>query len=117
MTVTGQQGQPLTLDVTFFQYDGGPAVDVTNLTFTIYSYAQASNVLGPTNVGITHIATGHYFVTWNVPANEPVGQYVIIWTATESTISENIIIITTAQATNNVRDPCGWGEPIWSCDM
>jgi len=116
-TPSYQQGATANFNAQFSQYAGGAPIDVTGLQWTIYSYAQASNVNGPTNVGITHPATGLYTTSYVIPPNLPVGQYAIIWTANEANTFENFNVITAAQATNDTRDPCGWGNPVWTCDI
>lgn len=111
------QGLPWTFVAEFFQYPGGPSVDVSNLVFEIFNITTQTIVLGPTNVGITHPATGVYSVVWNVPANQAPNQYVIIWTGTEATASESFSV-TPIGNDGITSGPCaGWDSPIWTCTL
>src|SRR5262245_6609467 len=110
MSVVPTQGQPWTFLAEFFQYAGGPPTDVTNLQFEVFDITTSTTVLGPTNIGISHIDTGVYAWTWNpIPANQPPDQYVIIWTATETTASEPFVISPSSNGMSN--GPCaGWSN-------
>lgn len=80
MTET-RQGQAVALVSEWYEYPGGPAADVTNLTITITPLAGPPVVLGPTAVGITHPATGVYGYEWTPDADSDLGFYVVTWNA------------------------------------
>jgi hypothetical protein len=111
------QGLPWTFVAEFFQYPGGPSVDVTNLQFEIVDLTTSTTVLGPTNVGIVHVSTGVYSLVFNVPPNFPLDQYAIIWTSVETTASETFTI-TSSGSSGVSSGPCaGWDAPIWTCAL
>lgn len=114
----GIAGQPVTLAANFFQFGGSAPIDVTNLLITIYDVMAGSNVLGPTNVGIQHLATGVYAFTWSIPANQHVGTYVAIWTATEASANETFSVLPISTGTGPPDGPCdGWEDVIWTCTL
>jgi hypothetical protein len=80
MTET-RQGQAVALVSEWYEYPGGPAADVTNLTITVTPLAGPPVVLGPTAVGITHPATGVYGYEWTPDADADLGVYVVTWNA------------------------------------
>jgi hypothetical protein len=90
--ITAGQGQQVTLEADFFAYGGGPAADVTNLTVHITTTAGVT-IIGPTNTGITHIATGIYTYTWAIPLTLTPGDYVVAWVATQTSASEIVTVL------------------------
>jgi hypothetical protein len=111
------QGVPFTFVFEAFQFPGGPAIDVTNLVVEIFDVTTQATVLGPTSVGIVHVTTGTYSLTWNVPANQAPDQYVIIWTATETTASQAFTVLGIGSGGID-NGPCqGWEQPIWTCAL
>lgn len=72
------QGQSVTFLAEFFQYGGGPAVDVTGLTIELVTTVTGSVVFGPTSSGVVHLSTGNYSYTWVVPTGQAPGSYIII---------------------------------------
>jgi len=86
------QGQAVTLEAAFFQYSGGPAVDVTNLTVQIATVAGAT-IVGPTSTGIVHIATGIYTYVWATALILTPGDYVVAWVATQTSASEIVTVL------------------------
>lgn len=92
------QGTTYTDVAEFFGYPGGPAVDVTNLTVRISEASTGSVIVGPTSTGILHLSTGVYSYPWAISATADLGDYVIVWTADESTASD-VIPVTAAPAT------------------
>lgn len=72
-------GTDATLTANFFEYGGGPAVDVDTLDITIALIGGSGNAIGPTAVGITHVATGVYAYTWSIPSIQQSGDYGVLW--------------------------------------
>lgn len=101
-----QQGQPVVLTVQFFEYDGGPAQDVTDLTITITAPDSSVDV-ATTSAGITHVTTGTYQYTWAVPAGALLGVHVVAWVANEASASELVTVITSV--------PSGSTNEVWYC--
>jgi len=77
-----ERGDVATLVVTWFEYQGGPGVDVDDLTVTVRPIAGGSPVLGPTGDDIDHITTGAYSYDWTVPDDLDVGEYLVDWDGT-----------------------------------
>lgn len=78
MTATVAPGQALTLQATY-------ASDATTITFSVANGAGAI-IYGPVTAGVSHIGTGAYLFTWAVPAQQELGAYTAIWTATFGTV-------------------------------
>lgn len=77
------QGADAVLLVQWYEYAGGPASDVTAQTITITRLSDSVDVVGPTSVGINHVATGLYTYTWEIGDTETPGQYAVIWDAVD----------------------------------
>ncbi|HET6479881.1 MAG TPA: hypothetical protein VFG35_07570 [Actinoplanes sp.] len=108
-------GQTTTFTAQFYQYAGGPAADVTNLTVSIVT-SSATVVVAPTAVGISHLATGLYSYAWAVPAGQTAGDYVIVWTSDETQASEQFTV-GNAPSSSTGASPCSPWDPIWCCDL
>ncbi len=96
------QGQTVTLTSDWYQYGGGPAVDVTGLTITITAPDSSTDVAA-TSTGITHPATGLYQYPWAVPASAALGDHVAVWNATYNgspvTASEVVTVLAASTGT------------------
>ncbi|HEX3781741.1 MAG TPA: hypothetical protein VHX38_18920 [Pseudonocardiaceae bacterium] len=103
---TVQQGQSLTLTAQFFEYESGPAQDVTDLTITITAPDSTVDV-ATTSTGITHVTTGTYQYVWAVPADAVLGDHLVAWVANEASASELVTV------TTNV--PSGSTNEVWYC--
>ena len=93
-----RQGESVTLLAQFYEYAGGPAVDLTGVEI------EVSGVLGPTSVGVVHVSTGLYAYEWSVALDRAVGDYVAVWTgldvdADEISVSEVVAVTSSAGAT------------------
>jgi hypothetical protein len=112
------QGQQTVFTLESLVPPSGPPINVTNLQATIYKTSDGSTVIGPTAVGIHHIATGLDTFTWSTPSGQAVGDYVIVWTATEGTSLENFTVLPSTSGQGPSSGPCeGWEAPIWSCAL
>ncbi|MCT9932448.1 phage gp6-like head-tail connector protein [Planotetraspora sp. A-T 1434] len=76
-------GQPITLLAQWYDYAGGPPADVAGVTITIRRVSDSAVVVGPTSAGVGHPATGVYTYTWPVPAAQPIGDYLVVWSGTD----------------------------------
>lgn len=77
------QGSTATLIVQWYEFAGGPASDVTSQTITITRLSDSVDIVGPTSVGITQIATGMYTYQWIISSSETPGDYAVIWDAVD----------------------------------
>lgn len=93
---TAIQGQTIALLAFFYEYEGGPAQDVTGLTITITA-PDATIPVGPTGSGITHLATGVYRYSWAVSADAVLGDYVVSWSADTGDATE-VVSVTSLNA-------------------
>ncbi|WFF07251.1 hypothetical protein O7622_01220 [Micromonospora sp. WMMD1076] len=80
---TVAQGRSIALPVEWLQYPGGPASPVTAVTLEISPSAGGTAVVGPTGSGVTNPATGVNVYTWQVPAAQAAGDYLVIWRGTD----------------------------------
>jgi hypothetical protein len=98
------QGTQAGLTVQWTEFTGGPPADVTGLTITITRVSDSTVMLGPTTVGITHPSVGLYGYTWWVPEDADLGDYAVVWNATDQQAdavqaSEVITVIAATVAT------------------
>lgn len=84
--ISAGQGQILTLEVDFYAYIGGPAIDLTGLTLTIVDPSDVTEVSADSTSGITNPATGIYDYVWSIPSSAPAGIHVATWMGTYSAI-------------------------------
>ena len=116
-----QRGNTGTLLVQWRTSADGPAVDVTDLELTVSLVSDQTVVVGPTSVGIVHQATGLYSYNWDIPADTAIGDYLVLWTATDpdddQVEASEVISITSALEPGS--GPCGWEvdpEELGVCD-
>lgn len=109
------QGDTATLFAEFFDFPGGAAIDVTNLTITITS-TLGGVAVGPTSTGIQHIGTGVYSYSWTIPIGQAIAPYVVSWDATEANATETIAVVSTQPPGLNAG-PCVTWDPIWNCSL
>lgn len=106
------QGSNATLTVQWYEFVGGPPVDVTGQTVTITRLSDLVVVVGPTAVGITHIATGLYSFTWAIGIGETPGDYAVVWNAIDVALdpvqTSEIITVQGLSAS----DPCAWDVAV-----
>jgi hypothetical protein len=103
------QGTNATLTVTW-------PTDVTAQTITIIRVSDAAVVVGPTAVGISHLAVGLYAYTWAIGAGETPGDYVWVWDALDAILDpvQQNEVITVANAASSPA-PCSWNIGIPEC--
>jgi hypothetical protein len=112
---TYRQGDTATLVAEFFEFEGGPAVDVANLTITITPLSGGVAVLATTSVGITHPATGVYAYQYAISGAIPVGQYLVRWAGDDDAVATEVItVVVAASASTSYCD--GW-EPTFTCEL
>lgn len=73
-----------TLTAEFYMYEGGPLVDVDDVTITL-DLDGTGIVIGPTSSGVQHVSTGTYAWTWPNYDDATPGDYTATWDATDST--------------------------------
>lgn len=109
------RGLTVTLISEFHAYPGGPAVDVINLSMQVVHVSSSTVVFGPVTTGFVHPAVGLYAYDWDIPGNLLVGDYVVVWDATDALLvpvqASELIEVTTA--TSFTSGPCEIWEPIW----
>lgn len=86
MAVSVNQGQTADLIVQWYEYAGGPPVDIDSgsQTITVNEVATGLTVVGPTPDGIVSQAAGLYTFQWAVSTSADVGDYISVWNATYS---------------------------------
>lgn len=106
-------GATAALVVQWFEFPGGPAADVSAQTITIVRLSDATTVLGPTGVGIVHVALGLYSYSWPIPAPTLTGDYAVIWNAVDAALDnvQTSEIITIANPSTS-SGPCD----VWPLD-
>lgn len=113
--VAGRTG---TLDVRWFEYAGGPLVNVGSVTITITPLAGGAAVVGPTSTGVLNPVTGVNVYNWAVPGALPPGDYLVVWDGTSGgdpvQASEVVAVVVTATGMLGVCEP--W-TPTWQCAL
>lgn len=95
------QGGTADLISQWYQYPGGPPVDVSGLTVTVNSISNATTVLGPTSAGVVHQATGVYSFQWAVSTSQAAGDYLAIWNGTYGSSAVQSTEVVTVQPYDN----------------
>lgn len=72
-----------TLNAKFYMWEGGPLVDVDDVTITL-ALEGTGTVIGPTSSGVQHVGTGTYAWTWPDYDNATPGDYTVTWNATDA---------------------------------
>lgn len=112
---TYRQGDTATFVAEFYEFAGGPAVDVTNLTITLIPLAGGAATFGPTSVGITHPATGVYAYSYVVPDALAPGQYLVRWAGDDDAVATEVI--TVAASVSAETSYCEDWTPTFTCDL
>lgn len=113
---TYRQGDTATFVAEFFEFEGGPAIDVTNLTITLTPLAGGAATFGPTAVGITHPATGVYAYSYAVPSDLAAGQYLVRWAGDDDAVATEVITIVASSTASTSYCEGDW-TPTFTCDL
>lgn len=112
-------GQTATLVVRWYEYAGGPLVNVTGVTITITPLAGGAPVVGPTALGVTNPATGTNVFNWAVPTGTPAVEYLAVWNGVAADLSavqaSEVIAVTLTSGTTG--GPCSSWTPTWPCAL
>lgn len=96
--LTAGQGQTITIEADFYQYAGGPAIDLDGITLTIVDPNDVTEVNATASTGIVNPVTGIYDFTWPIPLTAPTGIHAATWTGTHQsnavTAAETILVTT-----------------------
>lgn len=85
-------GATYTARSTWFEYTGGPAVDVAGLTITITRLSDLAVIVATTSTGIVHLSTGLYAYQWT-PASDASGDFVLVWTISGGEQASEILTV------------------------
>lgn len=79
------QGSPITLLSQWYEYGGGPAVDlVTGPTINIIRLSDNDNTVPATTAGINHPSVGVYTYNWMPATDAQLGDYLVVWSGTDA---------------------------------
>lgn len=96
--ITAGQGQTITIEADFYQYAGGPAINLNGITLTIVDPNNVTEVNATASTGITNPSTGIYDYTWPIPLTAPTGVHTATWSGTYNsnpvTAVETILVTT-----------------------
>lgn len=74
------QGSPITLLSQWYEYGGGPAVNLlSGPTIRIIRLSDNDNTVPATTAGINHPATGVYSYNWTPATDAQLGDYLVVW--------------------------------------
>lgn len=90
------QGEAVTLLSQWFEFAGGPPVDLlATPTVRIIRLSDSANVVPQTSVGVNHPTTGVYTYSWQVLSEAVLGDHLVVWNGTDAAsgaVSANEII-------------------------
>lgn len=93
------QGSTITLLSQWYEYGGGPAVDlVTGPTLRITRLSDNDNTVPETTAGINHPSVGVYTYNWTPAADAELGDYLVVWEGTDAdseTVTANEVVTVT----------------------
>src|SRR3546814_10322568 len=96
------QGSTITLISQWYEYGGGPAVDlVTGPTIRIIRLSDNNNTVPETSAGINHPSVGVYTYNWTPAATAELGNYLVVWEGTDAqaeTVTANELVEVTVTA-------------------
>lgn len=96
------QGSTVTLISEWYEFAGGPAVDlVTGPTIRITRLSDNDNTVPETTAGINHPSVGVYTYNWTPAADAELGNYLVVWEGTDAdseTVTANEIVEVTITA-------------------
>lgn len=79
MTVV-PQGSQITLLSQWYEYGGGPSVDLlSGPTIKIVQLANNDNTVPQTTAGVNHPAVGVYTYNWTPAETQTLGDYLVVW--------------------------------------
>jgi len=118
VTTNVVRGTTVTLVVEWFEFPGGPAVNVTGVGITVEEVDGSPVIVGPTTVGVANPATGINTYPWDTSPSLPVGDYLAVWNGTDPDgepvqASELLHVLTTE--TDVGTGPCAPWDPIFTC--
>ncbi|MEU4171019.1 hypothetical protein AB0F46_29580 [Streptomyces sp. NPDC026665] len=98
-------GQPIALLAQWYEFEGGPIVDLdATPTIGITRVAGGAVILAPTTTGVSHPGTGSYGYGWTPATDLAPGLYLALWSGSKSgspvTATESITV--TAPTTGRV---------------
>src|SRR5690349_202758 len=107
------RGTTKSFTVQFFQYDGGPLEDVTNIHLKVVSVDDGTTIIDTGT--ILHIGLGTYSYAYDVPVNLPLGDYIATWTSTEANAAETVTVVEALAGMGT--GPCGTWPVTWTCEL
>lgn len=79
------QGSTITLLSQWYEYGGGPSVDlVSGPTVHIIRLSDNDNTVPATTAGINHPAVGVYTYNWTPATDAQLGNYLVVWSGTDA---------------------------------
>lgn len=79
------QGSAVTLLSQWYEYGGGPAVDLlAGPTVSVIRLSDNDNTVPATTAGISHPATGIYTFNWTPAIDAQLGDYLVVWNGTDA---------------------------------
>jgi hypothetical protein len=99
---TIKRGTPATLIAEWRLYAGGPAVDVTDVTISVWPAAGGAAVLAATATGVANPFVGYNTYSWTPAADLDLGDYLVTWDGidpdSEAVTATELISVTDALA-------------------
>lgn len=95
------QGSTVTLLSQWFEYGGGPAVDLTNPTIRITRLSDNVNIVPESSGGINHPSVGVYTYNWTPAGDAQLGDYLVVWKGTDAQseiVTANEVVTVTVTA-------------------
>lgn len=113
------RGQTHNFYAQFYEFEGGPGVNVPNLELEVIRTSDAVSVIGPTSTGIVNLALGSYTYAWAIPDSAETTDYLFVWSGTVSgeavSATETIGVVAANSGTGTA--PCDTWPVRWSCDL
>lgn len=103
------RGQVAVLTAEFYQFQGGPLVDVTPTVLEVRRVSDGALVFS--TAAWTHVGLGTYSAQWNIPVAASLGDYSVTWTAVEGSASEILTVVEAAAGMGS--GPCDTLPVVW----
>ncbi len=115
---TYQRGAPHTFTAEFFEYPGGPPINLGSVSFSVRRVFDSVVILAPTTVDVSNPSTGFYAYTWTLPNGLLTEDHVALWASSVAPSGNAAEVFGVTSATSGIgTGPCDPWPVQWICPL